>query len=154
MTEQAICVHATCIAVPDPEGGWSGLLLRGAPGSGKSDLALRLLDGGARLVADDQTELRRIDGALVACAPVALAGKIEVRGIGIMDVPWLESVAVTLVCDLVNGGEVARLPEPRHVTIADVALPLLAVAPFEASAAAKLRLGVEAARRGIVGHIN
>lgn len=151
MTESAIHLHATCVALPDGDGGWSGVLLRGAPGAGKSDLALRLIDGGARLVADDQTVLRRAGAVLVASPPAALAGKMEVRGLGILEVPHLPSVAVVLVCDLVDAETVERHPEPRQVSIAETALPLLAVAPFEASAVAKLRLGVETARHGIVG---
>jgi len=150
MTEPNIRVHATCVALPDADGGWSGVLLRGPSGAGKSDLALRLIDGGARLVADDQTELRAVDGVLTASAPETLAGKIEVRGVGILDLPYLESVSLLLVCDLVAADRIVRLPDPQTVRLANVDLPLLAVAPFEASAPAKLRLGVQAARHGIV----
>lgn len=151
MTGQEIYVHATCVALPGPDGGWSGVLLRGPSGAGKSDLALRLIDDGARLVADDQTALKTVDGAVVARAPVTIAGKIEVRGLGILTLPHLEAVTLTLVCDLVTADEVARHPAPGAADFAGVALPRLALAPFEASSPAKLRLGVEAARRGIVG---
>ena len=150
MTEPIIRVHATCVALPRADGGWSGVLLRGPSGAGKSDLALRLIDGGARLVADDQTELRRLDGVLTACAPESLAGKIEVRGMGILDLPYLDEVSLLLVCDLVAADRIERHPDPQIERLAEVELPLLAVAPFEASAPAKLRLGVEAARHGIV----
>lgn len=151
MTDPIIRVHATSVALPDAEGGWSGVLLRGPSGAGKSDLALRLIDGGARLVADDQTELRGVDGVLMACAPAMLAGKIEVRGQGILKLPYLDAVSLVLVCDLVAPEQVERYPEARAVRIANVELPVLAIAPFEASASAKLRLGVEAACHGIVG---
>lgn len=151
MTGQEICLHATCIALPDGADGWSGVLLRGAPGAGKSDLALRLIDDGARLVADDQTLIRNADGTLFARAPDTIAGKIEVRGLGIVALPYLESVALTLVCDLVAGDAVERHPGPETADIEGVGLPRLALAPFEASAPAKLRLGVAAARHGIVG---
>ena len=151
MTGQDIYVHATCVALPDSDGGWSGVLLRGPSGAGKSDLALRLIDDGARLVADDQTQLQNVDGAVVARAPGTIAGKIEVRGLGILALPHLDTVALTLVCDLVTPDEIERLPAPATADIAGVALPRLALAPFEASAPAKLRLGVEVARRGIVG---
>lgn len=144
-------IHATCVALPDVAGGWSGVLLRGPSGAGKSDLALRLIDGGARLVADDQTELHCVDGVLTACAPESLAGKIEVRGVGIMELPYLEMVSLVLACDLVAAEMIDRYPDPQTVRIGDVELPMLTVAPFEASAPAKLRLGVEAARHGIVG---
>lgn len=151
MARRNIRVHATCVALPDAGDGWSGVLLRGPSGAGKSDLALRLIDGGARLVADDQTELRCVDGVLTACAPKTLAGKIEVRGVGIMELPYLDVVSLVLVCDLAAPEQIERLPEPAFVFIEDVELPLLTVAPFEASAPAKLRLGFEAARHGIVG---
>ncbi|MEP4377830.1 MAG: HPr kinase/phosphatase C-terminal domain-containing protein [Alphaproteobacteria bacterium] len=154
MTECNIRVHATCVALPDAGGGWAGLLLRGSSGAGKSDLALRLIDGGARLVADDQTELRSVDGVVMANAPRSLAGKIEVRGVGIVDLPYLDTVPVMLVCDLVAPELVARHPEPRFTCLAGVELQLLAVAPFEVSTPAKLRLGVVAVRHGIVGARN
>ena len=70
-------VHATCVAIGD-----RAVLLCGPSGSGKSDLALRLIDGGAQLVADDQVVLRAEGGRIVARAPEALAGRMEVRGIG------------------------------------------------------------------------
>ncbi len=151
MTGRNILVHATCVALPDTNDGWSGVLLRGPSGAGKSDLALRLIDGGARLVADDQTELRCVDGVLRACAPESLAGKIEVRGMGILDLPYLDVVSLLLVCDLVAAAQIERHPDPQFVRIGDVELLLLTLAPFEASAPVKLRLGVEAARHGIVG---
>tara|TARA_R110002110_G_scaffold415612_7_gene652226 strand:+ start:30675 stop:31148 length:474 start_codon:yes stop_codon:yes gene_type:complete len=151
MAGQEIYVHATCIALPVPDGGWSGVLLRGPSGAGKSDLALRLIDDGARLVADDQTQLQNVDGAILARVPGTIAGKMEVRGLGILTLPHLETVALTLVCDLVTSDEIERHPAPATADIAGVALPRLALAPFEASAPVKLRLGVEAARRGIVG---
>jgi len=151
MTGYVACIHATCVALPDPDGGWSGVLLRGPSGAGKSDLALRLIDGGARLVADDQTELRRVDDALLARAPDTLAGKIEVRGMGILELPYLDTVSLLLVCDLVAPDRVARHPDPQFTRIENVALPQFVMAPFEASAPAKLRLGVEAVRHGIMG---
>jgi serine kinase of HPr protein (carbohydrate metabolism regulator) len=150
MTEPIIRVYATCVALPGLDGSWSGVLLRGPSGAGKSDLALRLIDGGARLVADDQTALRRVDGVLLASAPETLAGKIEVRGVGILELPYLDVVSLMLVCDLVAADRIERHPDPQIVRLAEVELPLLAMAPFEASAPAKLRLGVEAAGHGIV----
>ena len=102
-------MHATCVAVGD-----AGLLLRGPPGAGKSDLALRLIDGGARLVADDQTELRTEGGRLLARAPEVLAGKLEVRGLGILDLDHRDEVPVCLLVDLTPGRDPERLPEPER----------------------------------------
>lgn len=126
------------------------MLLRGPSGAGKSDLALRLIDGGARLVADDQTELVRDGDRILARPPETLAGRIEVRGIGIVEVPYLPSAPVVLVCDLVPPGDVVRLPGPVTTRLQGVELSLLQLTPFEASAAAKLRLAVDAAGRAIV----
>src|SRR5256885_2398180 len=91
-----IRAHGTAVAL---EG--EGVLLRGPSGCGKSDLALRLIDQGARLVADDQTELY-IDGNDISMtAPVTIAGRIEVRGLGILNVPYLAHAPLRVVVDLV-----------------------------------------------------
>src|SRR5690348_171639 len=137
-----VLVHGTTVAL---EG--VGVLLRGPPGSGKSDLALRLIDGGARLVADDQTELHRDGAAVVASAPPPIAGRMEVRGVGILDLPSAASAPLALVVDLVAAG-IDRLPEPTHCRYLDCSLPLLRLAPFEASAAAKLRVALRALTPG------
>jgi HPr kinase/phosphorylase len=130
-----LLVHATAIAIGD-----AAILLRGPPGAGKSDLALRLIDGGARLVADDQAELRRAGKLILVRAPAAIAGRIEVRGIGILRVDAVEEAPLALIVDLVPSSEIERLPESRFEEILGVPIPLIALAPFEASAAAKLRL--------------
>jgi serine kinase of HPr protein (carbohydrate metabolism regulator) len=134
-----ILVHATAIAI---EG--SAILLRGPPGAGKSDLGLRLIDGGARLVADDRTELRRAGRHIVVSAPAAIAGLIEVRGIGILRVDGVEAAPLALLVDLVPAAAVERLPENRSEEVLGLAVPVIALAPFEASAAAKLRLACRA----------
>lgn len=130
-------VHATCVACSG-----RAVLLCGPPGSGKSDLALRLIDGGALLVADDQVVLRAAGDEIVASAPATIVGRMEVRGIGIVAVPHVAAAPVALVVDLEQAGAVARLPEPARRTFLGVSLPLIALAPFEASAAAKIRLAL------------
>lgn len=132
-----VLVHGTTVALAG-----DGVLLRGPSGSGKSDLALRLIDGGARLVADDQTELARTPDGLVARSPASIAGKMEVRGVGVMRVPTVPSVLVRLVVDLVPTDWVERLPEPQFCEYLQCSLPLLALAPFEASTPAKIRLAL------------
>jgi serine kinase of HPr protein (carbohydrate metabolism regulator) len=107
---------------------------------GEADLALRLIDRGARLVADDQTLLRRVGDRVIAGAPPPIAGLIEVRGIGIVTVEAIDAVPLFLIADLIPLGKVERMPERTFETILGVSLPLVAVAPFEASAVAKLRL--------------
>jgi HPr kinase/phosphorylase len=126
--------HGTAVAI---EG--EGVLLRGPSGCGKSDLALRLIDAGAQLIADDQTALRRAGGRIIAAAPPAIAGRLEIRGIGIVGIGRVEEAPLLFIADLVTASEVERMPKARFETVLGVALPLLAVAPFEASAPAKLR---------------
>lgn len=137
-------VHATCVALQS-RGRWHGVLLRGPSGAGKSDLALRLVDGGGRLVADDQTALVRQGGGLVATPPGTLAGLLEVRGLGIVKLGRTQLLArttVALLVDLVPPDRIERLPDPARETLFGVDLPVLALSPFEASAAVKLRLAL------------
>ena len=141
----SLLVHATAVAV-------NGLavLLQGPPAAGKSDLALRLIEEGALLVADDQTELDRAETELRARPPVRLAGLIEVRGIGIVRMPHLGEAPLALVVALVSADEVERLPEPETVTLLGLDLPLIRLDPFAASATAKLRLAVRVATGSII----
>lgn len=148
-------VHATCVALDTVAGDGSaslpatgpvGILLRGPPGAGKSDLALRLIDQGGRLVADDQCELHRLEGAAGAClmarAPANIAGALEVRGLGILPIPALAQARVGLVVDLVAPEQIERLPEAAHETILGLDVPRIALHAFEAAALAKLRLAL------------
>ncbi|UYN94438.1 MAG: HPr kinase/phosphatase C-terminal domain-containing protein [Enhydrobacter sp.] len=138
-------IHATTVAFKSTGGSWRAALLRGPSGSGKSDLALRALEAGGRLVADDQTHVARKGRGLIATPPAALAGMIEVRGLGIVRLgrmKLLSRAAVGLLVDLVPADRIDRLPEARHEALLGVDLPVLALAPFEASAAAKLRLAL------------
>lgn len=130
-----IRVHATCV-----DFGHAAALLRGPAGAGKSDLALRLIDRGALLVADDQVELEARRGALWARPPAALAGKLEVRGYGVVEVPHVAKARVRLVVDLAGPEPIERMPEPAVCELEGVRLPLIRLNAFEASAAAKLRL--------------
>jgi serine kinase of HPr protein (carbohydrate metabolism regulator) len=132
-----IRVHGTAIAL-----GGEGVLLRGPSGAGKSDFALRLIDQGARLVADDQTELRRDGDDIIMSAPAAIAGQMEVRGLGIVSVPHLTAAPLRLVVDLMPSADIERMPEPRSASFLDRMVPAVALAPFEASASAKLRLAL------------
>ena len=139
MSNETRLVHATTVAI-----GGRAVLLRGPSGSGKSDLALRLIDAGARLVADDYSHIWREGDAILVRAPDAIAGLIEVRGVGIVPVDALPRARLALIADLVAPERVERLPEPGSETIFGLAIPLIAIAPFEASAPAKLRLALAA----------
>lgn len=140
---QQIKVQATCVAL-----GGIGILLRGPSGSGKTDLALRLIDGGGLLVADDLTQLTRAGDRLVASlpdtAPDQARGRLELRGIGLVPVPSVASAPLGLAVDLRPQADIERLPEPQHWQCLGVALPVVAIDPRAASAAAKLRLVVGA----------
>jgi HPr kinase/phosphorylase len=138
-------VHGTCVAL-----GPQAALLRGSSGSGKSDLALRFLalpaEGSLapRLVADDQVAVELEGSKLIVSAPSALAGKLEVRGVGIMGVPHLAQARLVLIVDLVASDEMQRLPpEPLpETTLLGVGLPTLQLAPFEHSAPLKLKMAL------------
>lgn len=146
-TPTAIQVHATCVVLAE-----TGVLLCGPSGCGKSDLALRLVDAGARLVSDDRVELERRDGTLWACAPAALAGLLEVRGLGIVrldaDKCQPAGARLRLAVDLVDAEAVERLPDAAERGWLGVDLPLLALDPRHASTPAKLRLAAGLARQG------
>ena len=130
-------VHASTVAI-----GGRAVLLTGPSGAGKSDLALRLLDRGFSLVSDDQTLIQRQGDMLIASAPPTIAGKLEIRGLGIVDMEALEKVPLALIVELT--GEFDRLPEDnRERQILGVQLPLITVDAMTASAASKVALGLE-----------
>lgn len=120
--------HGTCV-----DWGGRGVLLLGPSGSGKSDLALRLIDAGAVLVADDQTELSE-DG--VASAPERLRGLLEVRGVGILRFPYVEKTKIALTVRLAPANKVERLPD----TIENGEMTLF---PFENSAVLKIKSALQ-----------
>ena len=142
---QPVLIHGTTVAL-----GSHGILLRGASGAGKSDLALRFIaDQGRfpcpkvsrRLVSDDQTLLTRDGDRLMASSPAAIEGMLEVRGVGIVRVPKSDAVAVSLVVDLVDTSEIERMPELlSSIDLLGRAVPCRKLWAFEASAALKLAM--------------
>ncbi|KQN37512.1 hypothetical protein ASG37_10750 [Sphingomonas sp. Leaf407] len=126
-------LHATCVAVRG-----AGVLITGRSGSGKSDLALRLIDRGAVLVSDDYTHLRRDGDTLVATPPARIAGRIEVRGVGIVPLPHLASVPVRLLVDADYAPP--RLPDTDTIVLRDVPIAHARLALREASAPLKVEL--------------
>ena len=138
-------VHGTAIALAG-----RAALIRGASGAGKSDLALRCLmqpatavvPAGATLVADDQILAELRDGKVLLRCPEATRGLIEVRGVGIVAIPWTDPAELQLVVDLVAPDDIERLPEPSCASILGVKIKRLALAPFEASAPLKLLLAL------------
>jgi serine kinase of HPr protein (carbohydrate metabolism regulator) len=116
-------------------GTWKGVLIEGPSGAGKSDLALRLLDHGFSLVADDRVELWVSAGRLFGAAPQALSGRLEARGLDILRVPSLPLAEIVLVA---RCGAPERLPDPQTTEILRLRLPLVEISATEASAPAKL----------------
>ena len=132
-------LHAGLIALyTDRE--WRGALIEGPSGAGKSDLALRCLNLGFALVADDRTELWTCRGALYGAAPAPIAGLIEGRGLGILPVParTLAQIRLLVVCQPPHE-PIERLPEPEARTLQGVEAPCLRLHALEASAPVKLR---------------
>lgn len=129
MTDQP--THASCVALDN-----RAILLIGASGSGKSDLAIRLIDRGWSLVADDYVQLTPIDGRLLASPPANIAGKIEVRNVGVVELSCASEVPVCLV--ILLDREPERMPEPGWWRIAGLQIPSLAMHAFEASAPIKI----------------
>ena len=129
-------IHASTVAIDG-----HAVLIAGRSGAGKSDLALRLIDGGAALVSDDYTVVRRDGERLLASPPANIVGKIEARGVGILTLPHVRDVPVRLFVDL--DSPVERLPDPRQTrVVAGLRLPAIALRALEASAPAKVRLAL------------
>lgn len=128
-------LHASAVAIDG-----RGVLILGASGSGKSSLALRLIDRGATLIADDQVELREHRGRVEAGALASIFGKLEVRGVGIVDCD-AATAPIALVIDL--GRTAERLPDPWPTTIEGIAIPTLGLAPFDADAPIKVELALK-----------
>jgi serine kinase of HPr protein (carbohydrate metabolism regulator) len=130
-------VHASAIATDG-----RAVLIMGPSGSGKSDLALRLLDRGFTLVSDDQTIVRKDGDRLLASAPPNIAGKLEIRGIGIVDMDTVGDIPVALLVELTS--DIQRLPdENRERPILGVPLPLITIDAMAASAPSKVALALD-----------
>lgn len=141
--DRAVCVrlHASCVQV-----GGIGVVLLGASGSGKSDLALRLIDAGGQLVADDRLEVERGEDGLIGRAPDVLSGLIEVRGLGIVRIDHCGSSPLGLVVELDVAGPWPRLPERTTYELMGIAVPCIRLDPRAPSACAKIKLALRAER--------
>jgi len=130
-------IHASTVATDG-----RAVLIAGPSGAGKSDLALRLLDRGFTLVSDDRTLIRRDGDRLVASAPQNIAGKLEIRGIGIVDMDTVDNIPVALFVELTS--EIQRLPdENRERPVLGVSLPLISIDAMSASAPSKVALALD-----------
>lgn len=125
-------LHASCVAIHG-----RAVLIEGRSGTGKSDLALRLIDRGGVLVSDDYTVLTRRDGMLSAAPPTNIAGKMEVRGLGLIEVDHVRDVPVGLV--VVADNDPVRMPDAEASrAIAGIVLPELRLSLLEPSAPIKV----------------
>lgn len=129
-------LHASCVAKDG-----RAILISGRSGSGKSDLALRLIDRGAMLVSDDYTIVRRVGSKLLASAPETISGKLEVRGLGILEFEPAPDTPVCLLADVRQ--EIERMPDAAESTsIVGMPVPVVAIAALEASAPVKVEIAL------------
>lgn len=135
--------HAGLIALRR-DGLWRGALIEGPSGVGKSDLALRAVESGFALVADDRTVVFASGGQLYGKAPDSLSGLIEIRGLGVVPTPVIAFARIALLVRCVDAsGAVERLPQPRFETLCGVSVPVFDLWPLEPAAPAKIRRMLE-----------
>lgn len=141
---EAVTLHASSVALDD-----AGILIEGPPGSGKSDLVLRLIDEPGygfgnhvlrgRLVSDDQTAIERRGEVLFASSPKPISGLFEIRGQGLVKVDHLPEVKLVLAVKLLPATEIERMPEETFRQIAGIALRQIGIDASQASASARIR---------------
>ena len=130
-------LHASCVA-----SNGRAVLIVGPSGSGKSDLALRMLDRGFSLVSDDRTVVQKEGARLIASAPATIRGKLEIRGIGIVDIESIDDVPVALIVELST--DLQRMPDDgRERQIMGAAVPLVNVDAMTASAPSKVSVALD-----------
>ncbi|MBT6330605.1 MAG: serine/threonine protein kinase [Kordiimonadaceae bacterium] len=127
--------HASCVEL-----GGKGILIEGPSGSGKSDLSLRLIDAGAKLVSDDYVDIRNENGTLVGYGPPNIEGMLEIRGIGLLKTDYIKSSPLYLTLELTPRDEIERLPEADFFEMDDVRIPYYKFDAFSVSAIAKITM--------------
>lgn len=128
-------IHATSVAING-----KAVLLAGPAGIGKSDLALRLIDNGGQLIADDQTFLEVVGSEIMASSPPSIAGFLEIRHLGLIKMPFLARASVKLYVELCSADEnLPRLPEKDIFFLLDHPVERLRLPAFLASTSAKIR---------------
>ena len=127
--------HATAVAYCG-----SGILIRGPSGSGKSDLALRLIDDDADLIADDRVVIKVVEKELRLSPPESISGLIEVRGIGVVKIETVQDIPLCLVVELEPSYQTQRMPEIKEELIKDVSVPIININSFESSALVKIKI--------------
>jgi len=127
--------HASCVEL---EG--KGILIEGPSGSGKSDLSLRLIDAGAKLVSDDYVDIRSENGSLIGCGPPNIEGMFEVRGVGLTKTDYIKSSPLYLALELTPRDKIERLPEVDFFEMDDIQIPYYKFDAFSVSAIAKITM--------------
>ena len=118
----------------------SGILILGPSGSGKSDLALRLINEGADLIADDQVLIKLVGKALQLSAPDSISGLIEVRGVGIIKIKPVCYIPLSLIVEIKSGAQLERIPIMKKDLIENIPIPVIQLDAFEGSAIAKIKI--------------
>ncbi len=133
-------IYATCLELNH-----KGILLIGPSGSGKSDLALRLIkEKQAILISDDRTNIELVSGAIIASCPQTIQGLLEVRGIGIVKMPHKKQSKISLVIELTNNlSQIERLPLFETITLLGIEIKKIRLYPFELSAVHKVALACD-----------
>lgn len=146
--DKPVLLHGTAVLLPGGAHPPAAVFLRGLSGSGKSDLAFRLIGQGAHLICDDQVSFSRREGRIMVSSVEAIHGLLEVRGVGLIRFPAEETAhPLHLVVDLVRREEVPRLPEWKKFELFGLSVPLLALHAFDVSAAAKVFKAMEVAHQ-------
>lgn len=146
--KDSIILHGSSVLLRGATHAPSAVFIRGLSGSGKSDLAFRLIEKGAALICDDQVVFTKRRDKILVSAVESIRGLLEVRGVGLMRYPAETSPQeLRLVVNLVRREDVPRLPEWKKVDILGVGVPSLEFHAFDVSAATKLMKAMEAAHQ-------
>lgn len=138
-----IIMHGSAVLLKSVHFEPSAVFLRGLSGSGKSDLACRLIDDGGELICDDQVVLERRQDKIFADSVAAIRGLIEVRGVGLLRYPVADAARLRLIIDLVKQDEVPRLPEPEMVDVLGIEIQRYKLHGYDGTAAFKVRKAME-----------
>ena len=120
-----------------------GILIRGPSGSGKSDLALRLIDDGADLIADDQVIIKSVGEILQLSSPDKISGLIEIRGVGVVRIKYVSGVPLGLILDINPRKKLKRMPITKKELIGNISIPVITIDAFESSAVAKIKVFIQ-----------